>query len=84
MNVDQEMDCNRCYVVSARGMLTLSIFNIYISMIPSQSKLNIPERKVKYSSSHMKYILNVVNDIFEGSILEALCQIHLNWLVPCK
>ena len=76
MNVDQEMDCNRCYVVVRKndqiqeteillGMLILSIVIIHISMIPSQRKLNIPERKVTYSLSHMKYTLNVINDILK-------------------
>ena len=71
------MDCNRYTKnVSVKNdqiqeteillsMLILSIVIIHISMMPSQSKLNIPERKVKYSLSHMKYISNVINDILK-------------------
>ena len=54
-----------CSIGVLLGMLILPIFNFHISIIPSQSKLNIPEIKVKYSLSHMNYLLNVINDILK-------------------
>ena len=64
------MDCNtKSFSVKndqiQETILILSIVIIHISTIPSQSKLNIPERKVTYSLSHMKYILNLINDILK-------------------